>query len=145
MEPFRTVAILGVGLIGGSIGMALRARGLAAEVVGIGRDPALAQAERLGAIDRATTDLREGVGSAEVVVVCTPVNRVADDVAACAEAAGPDVLITDAGSSKRQIVEAVERHPRGASVFVGAHPSPVPSGAEWRTPGPTCSTAALAC
>ena len=123
LEPFRTVAILGVGLIGGSIGMALRTRGLAAEVVGIGRDPgSLDEAERLGAVNRSTTDLCEGVGSAEVVVVCTPVNRVAEDVQRCAEAAGPDVLITDAGSSKRQIVEAVERQPAAASVFVGAHP-----------------------
>ena len=123
LERFRTVAILGVGLIGGSIGQALRSRGLAAEVVGIGRDPgSLAEAQRLGAVDRATTDVREGAESAEVVVVCTPVNRVAEDVQRCAEAAGPDVLITDAGSSKRQIVEAVERQPLGASVFVGAHP-----------------------
>jgi prephenate dehydrogenase len=120
---FRTVAILGVGLIGGSIGLALRTRGLAAEVVGIGRDPSsLAEAERLGAIDRSTTDVQAGAESAEVVVVCTPVNRVVEDVQRCAEAAGPDVLITDAGSSKRQIVEGVERQAEGASVFVGAHP-----------------------
>ncbi len=54
--------------------------------------------------------------------MCTPVNRIPDDVRRAAEAAGPDVLVTDAGSTKRQIVEAVERHPRSASVFVGAHP-----------------------
>jgi prephenate dehydrogenase len=123
LEPFRRIAILGVGLIGGSIGLAVRSRRLAAEVVGIGRDPiSLADAVERGAIDRATTDVREGAGSAEVVVVCTPVNRVVDDVRRCAEVAEHDVLITDAGSSKRQIVEAVERHPRCASVFVGAHP-----------------------
>lgn len=123
MESFRTVSILGVGLIGGSIGLALRERGLAGEVVGVGRDPAsLEEALRRGAVDRATTDLREGVESADVVVIGTPVNRIAEDVRRSAELAGPDVLITDAGSSKRQIVEAVERHARGASVFVGAHP-----------------------
>jgi len=123
LEPFGTVAILGVGLIGGSIGLALRARGLASEVVGIGRDrDSLAQAVRRGAIDRATTEVREGAESAEVVVVCTPVDRVVEDVQRCTEAAGPDVLITDAGSSKRQIVESVERQPGCASVFVGAHP-----------------------
>jgi prephenate dehydrogenase len=123
LEPFRTVAILGVGLIGGSIGLALRSRRVASEVVGIGRDRnALEDAVRRGAVDRATTDLREGAESADVVVVCTPVNRVVEDVRQSAEAAGPDVLITDAGSSKRQIVEGVERQPRCASVFVGAHP-----------------------
>jgi prephenate dehydrogenase len=123
LEPFGRVAILGVGLIGGSIGLALRSRRAAAEVIGVGRDTgSLAQAVERGAIDRATMDLHAGVEAAEVVVVCTPVNRVAEDVRRCAEATGPDVLITDAGSSKRQIVEVLERQPRCASVFVGAHP-----------------------
>jgi prephenate dehydrogenase len=117
------VAILGVGLIGGSIGLALRTRRAASEVIGVGRDGgSLAEAVKRGAIDRGTIDLHEGLQAAEVVVVCTPVNRVAEDVRRCAEAAGPDVLITDAGSSKRQIVEVLERQPRCASVFVGAHP-----------------------
>jgi prephenate dehydrogenase len=56
------------------------------------------------------------------VVIATPVNRVAEDVRGSAECAPAEVLITDAGSAKRQIVEAVERHARSASVFVGAHP-----------------------
>jgi prephenate dehydrogenase len=123
LERVRRVAIVGVGLIGGSIGMALRARRVAAEVIGIGRDAdSLAQAVDRGAIDRATTDVREGARTADVVVVCTPVNRVAEDVRRCAEASPPEVLITDAGSSKRQIIDVVERLPRCASVFVGAHP-----------------------
>jgi prephenate dehydrogenase len=117
------VAIVGVGLIGGSIGMALRARRLASEVVGVGRGPfTLEQAVRLGAIDRGTTDLSEGVADTDIVVVCTPVSRIAEDVAWVADAAPSYVLVTDAGSSKRQIVEAVERQPRAATVFVGAHP-----------------------
>ena len=123
MERFGTVAIIGVGLIGGSIGLALRARRLAREVVGVGRDPlSLEQAERLGAIDRGTTEIGSGVARADLVIVCTPVNRVAEDVLRAVEAAPADVLITDVGSSKRQIVEAVERHPAAATVFVGAHP-----------------------
>jgi prephenate dehydrogenase len=123
LEPLRRVAIVGVGLIGGSIGLALRARRVAAEVIGVGRDAgSLAQAVERGAIDRATTDLREGTRAAQVVVVCTPVNRIVEDVRSCAEATSSGALITDAGSSKRQIVEAVERQPHCASVFVGAHP-----------------------
>ncbi|MFI5457586.1 MAG: prephenate dehydrogenase [Isosphaerales bacterium] len=117
------MAIIGVGLIGGSIGLAVRARGLAREVIGVGRDLfALDQAARLGAIDRGTTDLSAGVADADVVVVCTPVSRVAEDVGRVAESAPSHVLVTDAGSSKRHITEAVERHPRSAAVFVGAHP-----------------------
>jgi prephenate dehydrogenase len=123
LEQFGTVTILGVGLIGGSIGLALRSRGLATEVIGVGRHAAsLGEAVQRGAIDRGTTDLRDGIGAAEVVVVCTPVDRVAEDVRRCAESATPGVLITDAGSSKRQIVEALERQPRCAAVYVGAHP-----------------------
>ncbi len=123
MEQIGTVAILGVGLIGGSIGMALRSRGLATEVVGIGRtEETIAEAIGRGAIDRGTTEVGEGIATADVVVVCTPVDRVAEDVRRCAEASDPGVLITDAGSSKRQIVESVERQPQAAAVFVGAHP-----------------------
>jgi prephenate dehydrogenase len=123
LEPLRKVAIVGVGLIGGSIGLALRSRRAAAEVIGVGRDTgSLAEAMERGAIDRATTDLQDGLEASDVVVVCTPVNRVVEDVRRCAEATGPDVLITDAGSSKRQIVEVLERQPRCATVFVGAHP-----------------------
>jgi prephenate dehydrogenase len=121
----RTVAIVGVGLIGGSIGKTLRARGLADRVVGIGRDAGrLADAQRFGAIDAGTTDLAEGVAGAgvEVVVVCTPVDRVAEDVRRAARAAGPDVLVTDAGSTKAAIVAAAEADPEAARVFVAAHP-----------------------
>jgi prephenate dehydrogenase len=123
LERPGTVAIVGVGLIGGSIGLAVRARKAAKEVVGVGRDAGrLDQAVRLGAVDRGTTDLDEGVASADIVVVCTPVNRVAEDVRRSAETAPPSVLVTDAGSAKRRIVDSVERHAASSSVFVGAHP-----------------------
>lgn len=123
MERLDTVAIIGVGLIGGSIGMTLRTRGLASQVVGVGRNPqTLKVAQERGAIDRSTTDLADGVQGAEVVIVCTPVSRIPKDVRRVAEIAPADVLVTDAGSTKRQIVEAVERIPSAAGVFVGAHP-----------------------
>jgi prephenate dehydrogenase len=123
LEHLGTVAIVGVGLIGGSIGQALRNRAHAPAVVGVGRDQAVLDlAVRLGAIDRGTTELEAAAAAADVVVVCTPVNRIADDIRRAAEVAPNHVLLTDAGSSKRQIVEAVERHPRSAAAFVGAHP-----------------------
>jgi prephenate dehydrogenase len=123
LERLGTVAIVGVGLIGGSIGQALKNRACAFEVVGVGRNQAaLELAVALGAIDRGTTDLEAGAAEADVVVVCTPVNRIADDIRRAAESAPGHVLVTDAGSSKRQIVEAAERHARSAAVFVGAHP-----------------------
>lgn len=117
------VAVVGVGLIGGSVGLALRARGLASEVVGVGRDrEVLDRALARGAIDRGTTDLAQGVASAEVVVVCTPVDRIAETVRLAAESCPKNALITDAGSVKRRIVEDVERQPQAAEKFIGAHP-----------------------
>ena len=123
MERLDTVAIVGVGLIGGSLGLALRSGGLAERVIGVGRNPStLEQAKSEGAIDEATTDLAEGVSEAAVVVVCTPVSRIPHDVRRVAEAAPAGALVTDAGSTKRQIVETVEGHPTAADFFVGAHP-----------------------
>ncbi len=123
MKRFGTAVIIGVGLIGGSIGLALRARRLASHVIGVGRNAALLeQAVQSGAIDRGTIELESAVADADLIVVCTPVNRIAADVLRAAEAAPADVLINDVGSSKRQIVEAIERHPRSAAAFVGAHP-----------------------
>lgn len=123
MERLETVAIIGVGLIGGSIGLALRAKGGAARVVGIGRDASrLEEAVRLGAIDAYETDLARGVAGAEVAVVCTPVTRIVEDILAAARAGPDSILVTDAGSTKARIVEGVERDPRGRACFVGAHP-----------------------
>jgi prephenate dehydrogenase len=123
LDRFGSVAIIGVGLIGGSVGLALRRRGLADEVVGIGRHEArLAEASRLGAIDMAATDLATGVERADVVVICTPVSRIARDVAEAAAHAPEGALLTDAGSTKRRIVEEVERDARAARAFVAAHP-----------------------
>jgi prephenate dehydrogenase len=123
LERFGTVAIVGVGLIGGSIGQALRAGGLARRVVGIGRDPArLEEARRLGAIDVGLTNVTLGVSEAEIVVVCTPVNRIAADVGLIAHACPVGTLITDAGSTKRAIVGQVEADPIARSKFVAAHP-----------------------
>jgi prephenate dehydrogenase len=123
LKRFGTAVIIGVGLIGGSIGMALRSRRLASHVIGVGRNAAsLEQAVQSGALDRATIELESAAADADLIVVCTPVNRIAADVLRAALAAPADVLITDVGSSKRQIVEAVERNARSAATFVGAHP-----------------------
>lgn len=123
MRQFGTVTIVGVGLIGGSIGLALRSRGLADRVIGLGRDrERLDEAKRLGTIDEGTTDLQDAVDQTDIVVVCTPTDRIAEDVRSIAAASRSGVMITDAGSTKRRIVEAVERDDRARHVFIGAHP-----------------------
>lgn len=123
------VAIIGVGLIGGSIGLALRERKLADEVVGVGRRlTSLEKARHLGAIDRATTNLVEGVVEADWVIIATPVDSIVDTVTAVA-AAAPRATITDAGSTKAQICREIRKlppsepgRPAPGAHFIGSHP-----------------------
>jgi prephenate dehydrogenase len=120
---FEQITVVGVGLIGGSVGLAARARKLAGRVVGVGRDArTLARAVELGAIDSFTTDLADGVRGADLVVVCTPVDTIADVILRAAPHARAGTVFTDGGSTKRDIVAAVEgRLPRGVE-YVPAHP-----------------------
>lgn len=124
------VAIVGVGLIGGSIGLALRQRDLAEEVIGVGRRAAsLKKAVDLGTIDWGTTNLVEGVAEADLAIVATPVASIVDAVRSIAQASGRAV-ITDAGSTKAEICRALRRpaveHSESSAVaparFVGSHP-----------------------
>jgi prephenate dehydrogenase len=117
-QPWR-VAILGVGLIGGSLGLALRARAAASRVVGVGRsEAALRRALELGAVDEVATDLARGVAGADVVVLAAPVRACIALLPAVAAAVGPGAVITDVASTKAAIVAAA---PAGAA-FVGGHP-----------------------
>lgn len=117
------VAIVGVGLIGGSIGRALLERGLARRVVGIGRRPAsLRAAKKVGAATSTTLDLARGVSRANFVVICTPVEMIAEQAIFCAQHAAAGAIITDAGSTKQRIVAAVEKVLPPGGHFVGSHP-----------------------
>ncbi len=123
MRRFGTVAIIGVGLIGGSIGMALRKLGLAERVVGIGRrQTSLRSARRVGAVTNTTIDLAKGVAEAELVVVCSPVAGIVDHVRAAAQHCPAETLITDAGSAKQSIVEALDEGLARGCRFLGSHP-----------------------
>jgi len=124
--PWPTVAIVGVGLIGGSIGLAVKDRRLAARVIGVGRSAAsLAEARRLGVVDETATDVA-ALAAADLVVVATAVGTIPALLRAVDAAVRPGTLVTDAGSTKGSIVAAWEKHRRRAqgprSRFVGAHP-----------------------
>ncbi len=123
MQPWNSVAVVGVGLIGGSIGLALRERKLARKVIGIGRRQAsLKRAKELGAVTATTIKIQDGVADADVVIVCTPVAEIANHLLESAAAASKQAILTDAGSTKGTIVAAVEaKLPRGRR-FVGSHP-----------------------
>lgn len=121
---WRCVAIVGVGLIGGSLGLALRRAGAAERVVGIGRNHERLQlAASRDAITDWTTDLSEGVSEAELVVVCSPVDCIAQHVVAALKATR-EAVVTDVGSTKTGIVARVVARatPRLARRFVGGHP-----------------------
>ena len=123
MKSWDKVAIVGVGLIGGSIGLALRAKKLAREVIGAGRQQTKLDAARaLGAIDSGTTDCSKAVADAELIVVCTPVQLIAEQVQEIAAACTRTALITDAGSTKQSIVERLDGQLAGQARFVGSHP-----------------------
>lgn len=112
------IAVLGVGLIGGSIGLAARRR-LEAEVVGYGRNPTnLERAVELGAIDRAAGSLAEACEGADVVFCCAPVAALPVQAREALAACGPDTVVTDVGSTKGELVEAVGDDER----FIGGHP-----------------------
>jgi len=115
----QCVVIVGVGLIGGSLAAALRRRGLVEHVIGVGRNRERLEAARAaGLIDESATSLASAVSRADVVVFCTPVDRVAEGVREAAAVARPGTLLTDAGSVKGPICNAVADVPS----FVGAHP-----------------------
>jgi len=119
---FDSLAIVGVGLIGGSVGLAAKARAATRHVVGIGRNAdTLAQARSLGVIDEFSTDLA-AVASADMVVFCSPVDQIARQAREAASHSKPGVLFTDAGSTKANIVRDLEPHLPAHVRFVGAHP-----------------------
>jgi cyclohexadieny/prephenate dehydrogenase len=128
----NTLTIVGVGLIGGSVGLAARARGVARRVVGVGRSAeSLAAARKAGCVDDGTSDLTAAVRDADLVLVCTPVDRVVEHVRAAAAACKPGAILTDAGSTKDSIVRSLDGTLPDTVQFVGGHPL---AGSEKRGP-----------
>ncbi len=118
---FKRVAIIGVGLMGGSLGMALRARGVTQTVVGVDTsERVLARAREVGAVDEVVTDLQTGVIDADCIILAAPVAAIPLLLEALPPLVRPDALITDIGSAKRAIVETGER--LFGKRFVGGHP-----------------------
>jgi len=122
-RDFETIAIVGVGLIGGSIALAAKARGMARTVLGVGRKPArLDEARRRGVIDEGLVDLAAAARRADLVVFCTPVDRIVAGVREAGAAVKAGAVLTDAGSVKgaiaRELATGLPQHVE----FVGSHP-----------------------
>jgi prephenate dehydrogenase len=116
------VAIIGLGLMGGSLAMALMERSLCREVVGVARrDETVRQATACGAVHRATTDLVAGVAGADVIVLATPVRTILRQIRELAAMPLAPCLLLDLGSTKGDIVMAMEDLPFQVQP-IAAHP-----------------------
>ncbi len=115
-----TVTIIGAGLIGASIGMAIRERKLARQVIGVGRTKStLETAKKLGAIDSFTADLVEGVRTANLVILATPVDLIIPLGKQVLDHVSAQTLVTDAGSTKSNIVKALVHANENGPQFIG--------------------------
>ena len=120
---FEKAAILGIGLIGGSFGLALKERGLAREIWGVGRrQSTLDAALEVGACDFATLNEIEAVQNADLVFLAAPVGQMRVLSEEIAPYLSPNALVTDGGSTKRQIVADCEAIFADRALFVGGHP-----------------------
>jgi prephenate dehydrogenase len=120
----RRLALVGLGLLGGSVAKAARADGLADEIVAVGRDRArLEPALRDGVVDRISTRLEEGVAGADFCLLATPVATLTALLPVVWHALPADAVLTDVGSTKGFIVETAEGLARNRPLaFVGSHP-----------------------
>ncbi len=120
----QRLAIVGLGLLGGSVAKAARARSLAKEIVAVGRRrEVLAPALDSGVVDRATTDLAEGLRAADFILLATPVATMEALLPAVWKFAEADAILTDVGSTKGHLVQAMERLAREKPLaFIGGHP-----------------------
>lgn len=124
MDKIDKLVVCGVGLIGGSVALALRRARLVNRIVGVGRRPEpLAMARQLGVIDEIATDWADALNGASMVLLAMPVGQMDAVAAAIAPHLAPGTIVTDAGSTKRDVIEAIYRH-LGAhlATVVPAHP-----------------------
>ena len=122
--PWSQISLVGVGLLGGSIGLAARRRGLAARVTGfVRRAPAVAECEQSGAVDQADTDLLRTVEGADLVILCTPIAQMAELMTRMLPALKKGTIVTDVGSVKGSVVADLEPLAATGGVhFIGSHP-----------------------
>ncbi len=116
----QKLTLIGVGLLGGSIGLAAKQRDVAGRVCGlVRREESIAECLAAGVVDEATLDVAEAVADADLIILCMPVGRMGELAAALKPHLAADAIVTDVGSVKSSVVAAVEPV---LSRFVGSHP-----------------------
>ena len=121
---FQKVTLAGVGLLGGSLGLALRQRGLAGKIDGlVRRSKSISECEGLGVVDHATRNPQRAAEDADLIVLCTPLAAMRATLESMLPAIRPGTLITDVGSVKTTVVHELEPLATAAGAhFVGSHP-----------------------
>lgn len=123
MKNLEQVTVVGVGLLGGSVGLALQAVGFAGRRVGVGRRASsLRKAMAVDAVDEVTRDIAKGVAGADLVVLCSPIGRFEPLLRRMAESLKPGAIVTDVGSTKVHVVRIAQRLLPKHVHFVGSHP-----------------------
>jgi prephenate dehydrogenase len=121
---FRKITIIGVGLLGGSIGLAVRHGRLAGEVAGfVRRAASMKDCEKVGALDYATTDLLAAVSNADLIILCTPLAQMRLLAEQILPALKRGAIVTDVGSVKAGVVRELESIiAKAGAHFIGSHP-----------------------
>src|SRR5437588_6334946 len=123
MSMFNRVAIIGLGLIGGSIGLALHKAKAAQKVTGYDLAKGIKdQARRIGAIDQPYNALDDAVRGAELVILATPVGAMRSLLQEVASSVTPGAVVTDVASTKSQVISWAEEYLPSSVAFVGGHP-----------------------
>jgi len=121
---FQKITLAGVGLLGGSLGLAIKQRGLAKRVDGfVRRNASVAECEKLGIVDCATCDPQRAAEDADLIVLCTPLAQMHGVLAQMLPALKPNAIVTDVGSVKGSVVHDLEPMvAQAGGHFIGSHP-----------------------
>jgi prephenate dehydrogenase len=121
-SDFKKITIIGVGLIGGSLGLALKEKKSNFKIVGIDKQEIIEKAIARGAIDEGTVNLEEGIKEADIVIIATPVKTILDLLSKINPFLTKGCIVTDTGSTKGQIVEKANKVLSKDIFFIGGHP-----------------------
>jgi prephenate dehydrogenase len=120
---FNRVCVAGVGLIGGSMALAMKRQKIAGRIVGVGRgEQNLKDAVRLGIIDSWTHEVREGVAGADLVILATPMSAMKELVRECRGGFKKGAILTEVGSTKKKMIDEVLPYIQPGVDFIPAHP-----------------------
>src|SRR5262249_55813580 len=122
--PFKQITIIGTGLIGGSLGLALKAAGYNGRIIGCDRPAVLDRARAMRAIDMGSEDAVDAVQGSDLILLATPVGAIIDLIERIGPLAPKDALITDVGSTKKEVLDRARAVFGGLAPlrFLGGHP-----------------------